>query len=311
MEEKYTAYIYGAGNLYNRLINHFRKCKDSLKILGIVTSLPTPYKEIDGYDCFTVENVDFGGVDFVIIAVEKWREIFHILLEKGVSEESIIRGSVFELTDFDFEEYVELKRSSVSILSNCCLGGMVYKKLGLKVTSPTINMYCAGQGYLKFLRKYEYYMNCEMKKLDGQYYIDGTLAREAFYLRGILGNEIIWNFNHSSNAHETIAQWNEHKARLNYANIAVIMTIQSDEDAFRFEELKIEKKLGIYYKQLDLEHVVYIPEWQDNYDAILKYDGNWTDFANDYMMGANGYIPPVNWIKFLLGDSSFQRKTTW
>lgn len=164
---------------------------------------------------------------------------------------------------------------------------------------------------MEFLRKYEYYMNCEMKKLDGEYYIDGTLAREAFYLRGILGNEIIWNFNHSSNADETIAQWNEHKARFNYGNIAAVMTIQSDEDAFRFEELKIEKKLGIYYKQLDLEHVIYIPEWQDNYDAILKYDGNWTNFANDYMLGANGYIPPVNWIKFLVGDSSFRRKTTW
>jgi len=126
-----------------------------------------------------------------------------------------------------------------------------------------------------------------------------------------LGNEIIWNFNHSSNADETIAKWNEHKTRLNYANIAVIMTIQSDEDAFRFEKLKIDKKLGIYYKQLHLEHVIYIPEWQDDYDNILGYDGNWTNFVNNYMLGVNSYIQPVNWIKFLTGESSFQRKVPW
>lgn len=311
MEEKYTAYIYGAGNLYNRLINHFQKWKDSLNILGIVTTLRTLYKEIDGYDCFTIDEIDPGGADFFIIAVEKWREIFDILVKKGVKEEQIIRGSVFELPGFDFKEYLKLKRSNVSILANCCLGGMIYKKLGLKVTSPTINMYCAGQGYLKFLEKYEYYLNCEMKKYEDKYYIDGTLGRETFYLRGILGNEIIWNFNHSSNADETIAQWNEHRARINYSNIAVIMTIQCDEDAVRFEKLQIEKRLGIYYKQLNLQHVVYVPEWQDNYDAILGYDGNWINFANDYMSGADGYIPPVNWVKFLVGDSSFRRKTTW
>lgn len=306
MEDRCTAYIYGAGNLYNRLINHFQKCKDSLDILGIVTTSRILYKEIDGYDCFTIDEIALGGVDFFIIAVEKWREIFDILVNKGVEEERIIRGSVFELPYFDFKEYLKLKRSNVSILSNYCLGGMIYKMLGLKVASPTINMYCAGKGYLKFLEKYEYYLNCEMKELWQENYIDGTLSPESFFLKGILGNKIVWNFNHSICAKETIAQWNKHKERFNFENVAVIMIIQSDEDAFRFEKLKIEKKLGVYYKELGLEHIVYVPEWKNNPEIILKYGGRWPEFANEYIVGNLG-VSPVNWIRFLLGFKSYYR----
>lgn len=307
MAEKYTAYIYGAGNLYNRLINQFQQCKDSLKILGIVTSLSNPYKEIDGYECFTVDNVDFGGVDFVIIAVEKWKEIFDILIKRGVNENQIIRGNVFELPDFDFREYIKLKRSEVSILANYCIGGMLYKKLGFKMTSPTIDMYCAGKGYLDFLEKYEYYLNCEMKELQCEDYVDGTLSPESCFLKGILGEKVVWHFNHSTNAEETITQWTKRKERFNFKNVAAIMIIQSDEDAFRFEELKIKKKLGVYYKDLGLEHVAYIPEWRNHSEIILKYGGRWPEFANEYMAGNLGGSP-IHWIRFLLDSTSYYRK---
>lgn len=310
MECKYSAYIYGSGNMYSRLAVYFHQWSDRLKILGIVTTLRGFYKKIDGYDCLTLDEVDFGQ-DFVIIAVEKWKEIYDILIEKGVEGDKIIRGSVFSTPGFDFEEYIKLKESNVSILSNNCLGGLIYKQLGLKITSPTVSMFCRGKGYLDFLERYEYYLNCEMKKLDKENFTDDMTNPRTFYLKGILGDDIVWVFNHSQNADETIALWNRRKLRFNYSNVAALMTIQNDEEAFRFEELRIEKRLGIYYKQLNLEHVIYVPEWIDNYNEISRYGGNFSSFANHYMIGDSGYVSPVNWIQFLLGYKVFQRKILW
>lgn len=305
--KKYNIYVYGAGNVYNQLANSFHHCKE-LNILGIVTTTRSFYKKIDGYDCFGVDEINDSLADFFIIAVENWKEIFNILIHKGIKESKIIRGKVFQLPDFDFSEYIELKKSNISILSNYCLGGMIYKKLGLKMNSPTIDMYCSGKQYLEFLERYEYYMSCEMQEFEWENYVDGMQSREAFYLKGILGNRIIWNFNHSLSIENTIAQWNKRKMRFNYSNVAAIMTIQCDEDAIQFEHLKIEKKLGIYYRDLKLEHVIYIPEWWNNPQMILKYDGNWICFVNRYMSDSGGHVSPINWIKFLLGYKSYKRK---
>lgn len=169
-------------------------------------------------------------------------------------------------------------------------------------------MYCAGKKYLEFLEQYEYYLNCEMKELQLENYVDGTISLETFYLKGILDNKIVWNFNHSVNVRKAIAQWNLRKERFNYFDVAAIMTLQSDEDAIRFEKLKIRKKIGIYYRDLGLKHVVYIPEWYNDSELILRYGGNWPDFVNKYMAGIDGYISPINWIKFLLGSESYYRK---
>lgn len=309
LKKKYNVYIYGAGNMYNQLINYINLYKDYINILGIITSNPICYKKIDGYDCITIDEVYAGGgVDFFIIAVEKWKEIFRILIKKGIDEKKIIRGSVFKLPNFDFEEYIRLKNNNVSILSNYCLGGILYDKLGLKYISPTINMYCAGERYLDFLEEYEYYLNCEMKEVQLENYVDGTISLETFWLKGILDNKIVWNFNHSTDIKKAITQWNVRKARFNYFNVAALMVIQSDRDAIRFEKLKIRKKLGIYYKDLNLKHVVYIPEWHNNSEMILRYIGNWPNFANEYMAGINGHISPINWIKFFLGDELYYRK---
>lgn len=45
MEKKYNIYIYGAGNMYNRIINSIQQCKNSINILGIITSNPICYKK--------------------------------------------------------------------------------------------------------------------------------------------------------------------------------------------------------------------------------------------------------------------------
>lgn len=61
-------------------------------------------------------------MDYIIIAVQKWREIADILIQYEIDEEKIIRSTVFYYPNFNLDDYLRLKKSNVTILSNFCLG---------------------------------------------------------------------------------------------------------------------------------------------------------------------------------------------
>lgn len=127
--------------------------------------------------------------------------------------------------------------------------------------SPTVNMYCMGKDFLKFVKKYQYYLKLDMQEYKKNKYIEGSLGYESFMPSGILDDTVVWNFNHDIYAKDAIAKWNDHRRKVNFDNIAVIMILYSDEEAKEFDELKIEKKIGIYYKDMKLENVIYCPIW--------------------------------------------------
>ena len=196
-------------------------------------------------------------------------------------------------------------------MSNYCLGGHIYHELGLKMLSPTINMFCAGKDYLEFLRSYEYYLKMDMKELVEEKYIDGTLGREHFVPKGIIGDRIVWKLNHDHTAKEAINRWNIRRKRVNFDNVVALMTIQSDEDAYEFEALPINRKLGIYYKDLQLEHIIYCPEWRDSH-IQQQYNWSWPSFANTLFRNSMGYVGKINWLKYLLrgAESDYMRFST-
>ncbi len=255
----------------------------------------------------SVEKMNKTELDYVIIAVINWKEIADILESHGVYENKIIRSSAFYYPCFDLDEYLKLKLQKISILSNFCLGGMIYQELGLKVLSPTKNMFCLGKNYLEFLENYSYYLSLDMQEYEDSTYAEGTLGRETFYPKGILGNKIIWYFNHNAFAADAIRKWNEKRKVVNHNNIAAIMILQNDDEICRFLDLKIEKKIGIYYKEVHgKNNIIYCSRWNDKSEQF-NWDGNWPSAANKYLSNFRGYISPINWIKFLNGESDYRR----
>lgn len=303
---KYNVYIYGAGNEYNRLSAIINMYSDKLNVLGLVTTERQLFKSIDGFACLTVDEIDVEKMDYIIIAVGKWKEISDSLIVRGIDEKYIIRSSAFFVPGFDLERYLRIKENGVTILSNYCLGGLLYNELGLKMLSPTINMFCAGKDYIEFLRGYKQYLCAEMKVYHDEKYLDGTKGIEQFYPKGILNNKVVWNFSHDADASEAVRKWNERAKRVNFDNIAAIMTIQCDEDAAAFETINIDKKIGIYHKDLGLENVICLSGW-DNKEARYKMNFSWPGYVNSAMTNSRGHAAPVNWIKFLNGEKDFRR----
>lgn len=306
--DTYNIYIFGAGYEYNRLSSYLPLYSDIFNIMGIVTTKRQGFSCIDGLKNITIEEIDVAAMDYIIIAVIAWKEIKEKLLSIGIEDKKIIRSNVFYNPCFGFKEYIKLKSSNVSIFSNFCLGGTIYRELGLKVLSPTVNMFCLGEEYIQFLREYEVLLKSEMKEYISEQYISGTLGCESFYQRGILDDRIIWYFNHNQSASDAIVKWNERVKRINYSNIAMLMTIQTDEAAYEFDKLPIKKKLGVYHKDLNLESVIYCSDWNDSRVRYQSH-GNWPAYANRYMSNSDNLAGAVNWIKFLNGDNDYKRYT--
>lgn len=306
--KKYRVYIYGMGREYNKLSSYLLLYKDKLDVLGVVTTQKPSISSIDGYSCISVDDIDKEAADYVIIAVAKWQEIMDILEKHGIGEEKIIRSHVFRYPRFDLEGYLKLKRSKVTILSNFCLGGIIYNVLGLKMLSPTINMFCQGKDYLKFLQNYSHYLKSEMIEHNKNNCTD-EWDEGMFCSKGILDGEVVWFFNHDDYASHAIEKWNQRAKCVNMKNIAVIMIIYNDDDLQGFLNLKIDKKIGIYYKRTNTPReggVIYCAQWNDAHERHERLF-NWRAAANAYLCDGQDGISPVDWIKFLNGEKDYLR----
>lgn len=297
---KKRVYIYGSGKKYNNLCSYLKSYEECIEVMGIVTTQKPDHRYLDGKKRIQVDDMEMDSIDYVIIAAAQYKEIILKLKEKGFTEDKIIISNVFELPYFDLDEYIKLKDSQVSILSNNCLAGVVYKELGLKSRTPTINTWCRGEDYIKFLSNYEFYLEQEMKVYKG------NLGAQ-FQEKGIINNDIIWHFNHSISAEDEVKKWNERVNRFNRNNIAVIMVIESDEQAYQFERLGFKKKMGIYYKDLGLPSIIYCQEWS-NKENRLKYSFSFSQFAMAYMTNIyDNRVSKVDWIKFLNNKKRYLR----
>lgn len=303
---KYKLFIYGAGKEYS----HFSSCLSSyaaiFDIKGIITTKKQTFKYLDGRKCFTIDEFEEKDFDFIIIAVEEWKEIADTLRSKGVSENKIIRSSVFYSPNFNFDKYLWVKESDPTIFSNMCLAGVIYKELGLKTLSPTINMTCINGDYIKFLENWEYYCSKKIRAYTKEEYDASFVPFHNFIPRGIIENKVTWFFNHYHSDKDGIAAWEKGVNRINRKNIVALAALESDKDAYAFEQLRIEKKIGFYYKDLHLEHVLYLKEWDK---AKVRYEngGNFLSFVVRYCSNSYQYSSCIDWIHFLYNQNNYIR----
>lgn len=297
--------IYGAGREYNKLSSYLSLYKEKIEVVAIVTTKRQKFSVLDGIPCIRPDEMQLDMIDYIIIAVEKWKEVFDylkIFLGGGI-EEKIIRGSVFYLPNFNLEEYIKLKKSNLSILSNSCLGGRIYKELGLKTLTPTINALCKKGDYIEFLSRCNHYLKVDMaESCDMEYECSLGMYQ---YPKGIIDGEITWYFPHTIDTKTAVEKWNKKRTAVNHDNIAALMVIQSDEEAERFEELPIKRKLGVYYKDLHLKSVIYCPEWE-NEELRSQYGFFWYVYVHRYITNVE-QLSRVDWIKFFNQGEDFLR----
>ncbi len=236
--------LWGIGNVYNQHINTLRyfELKKEITIIG-VTALEVPlYRCLDGYPIIKKENLKEIDYDYIIIMSDKFfLEIVEIAFSYGVLRQQILPYRVFEIAGLNFEKYIKVKQSNLTILSNNCFGGILYYNLGLECLSPFKNMSLGEESFMKLVSNLKYYM--EMVPQFQSYNIDPHSHLQYPVMRLGEKDEIILHFNHDNTKEEALEKWNRRKKKINYKNIFVVMYTENKRAAEQFLELPYKRKI--------------------------------------------------------------------
>lgn len=182
-----------------------------------------------------------------------------------------------------------IKNKDFTIISNNCIGGVIYHSLKLQFLSPTINLWFYPEDFLKFVENLNHYLQLEMVEV----------STELPYPVGLLGDIFIY-FQHYSSFEEAKKKWDERKKRMT-KKIVVFMTETEEfkESYFaRFEKLTYKRVLFVSRQRPEYPHTYFIPgtskQTKTQYGVI-----NLLSFKNKF--SSRRYLDDFDYITFLNG----------
>ncbi len=188
-----------------------------------------------------------------------------------------------------------LRQNRFTLISQNCLGGVIYKMLGLQDQSPTINMFIRGESFVKLASDPKKYMQeLEPFPITEEFDEPGLLTHPVI---GV--GDIRLNCLHYSCCKDAIEAWNRRKTRVDYDRCLLIAT---DWDLNYDEEL-IKKTLSLPYPK-----VVFTANKRNDADCIYCDKKIWsktakrinmpvlTDFMYGYERCFEKIFDTVEWI---------------
>lgn len=111
------------------------------------------------------------------------------------------------------------KNRNFTLISQNCVGGVIYSNLGLEFRSPTINMFIEDENFVKLVEHLEYYMSLEAEPLCEKFVdpIDSSIV----YPKIRVGDIEICCLHYKS-CKEAVDAWERRKRRINLNNVYVI-----------------------------------------------------------------------------------------
>lgn len=144
--------------------------------------------------------------------------------------------------------------SNVSLISQNCIGGVIYHDTNQKFLSPTVNLYILPKDFIKFVNNLNYYLSLTPKVEMGEKYPIGFLDDIKIY------------FMHYSSPEEAVEKWEERKQRINFNKIFVIMVERDgfDDEVFKdFLNIKYPKILFTRNEKYISNNSVYLKKFKN------------------------------------------------
>lgn len=166
-----------------------------------------------------------------------------------------------------------------TLISQNCVGGVIYSSLGLEFCSPTINMFIPGDSFVKLVDRPEHYFSVTPTPVCDEYVdpIDPSIRYPI-----IAVDDVQLHCLHSHSCAEAISDWERRKKRINLSNVFVIANTWN----FRGCEDQIKNLLSCRYPTVIFtneqhyhgEQFIVLEEsfWQLDQRGILR--PNITDF---------------------------------
>lgn len=175
---------------------------------------------------------------------------------------------------------MRLKNDNFTIITNSCIGGVMYHKLGKQFLSPTINLWMHDVDFYRFVHNMDYYLSQPLKFVQG---IDKTPTAYC--------GDILVHFNHYHSDEEANRKWVERTMRINQDNLFIICADRplddqsiSHKDMLSLKEIPCRGKVIFSTRQYDdIDYIVPLPK-----------DPN-GDYVNVYMLDKSKYLKNWRW----------------
>ena len=233
--------LWGTGQTFNSNINLLRYYESlaKIEIVGI-TSKEYIFDRYLGYKY--IPKAEILDIDFDIILImgvdRTYKEIYKEAIALGVQDEQIIQYKLLGYPWFDFDKYIELKKSNLSIFAQNCWGGITSNLLNMQFKSPFVNMFETEEDFIKISKNPDYYMEQEVEFAYTNY--DLNLKN---YYPVCKCDDVTLYFNHYTSYEQALECWNRRKKRINWDNIMLMMLTENEDIVERFIELPYKKKV--------------------------------------------------------------------
>ena len=278
---KYRIMIWGLGKTYNNHVNvlKYLEMKDEIEVVGVTVKELPPFSVIDGYQIVSPLEVKNDEFDYLLIMSELYfDEIVQSVMKLGIPRKKILPYRILELPNIDFKNYIELKESNLSIISNNCWGGIVYRTLGLECLSPFKNLFLEDSDYLRLLSDLYGYLQ---EELVFERYREDAYTKKKYPIMRL--GDVFVHCNHSDNPEEAVAKWNARCKKVNYDNLFIEMFTVKRENAEKFLT-KNDYKKKICFVPFDMPH--------DEAFQLISYPNQKEFFetVNDNALGGNNSL---------------------
>lgn len=192
----------------------------------------------------------------------------------------------------------KINKDNFSIISNNCWGGMIYESYGLEKQSPTVGLFFTSKDYIKFISKFKYYINKELKFIDYEksniypFLINNNISKDVPIGR-LDDVEIV--FLHYKDKKVAKEKWNKRVKRINYKNIIFKFNDQNDcneKDLQEFLKLPYKNKLFFTTREWKIKNscIIKIPQLFNRKYILSSHE----PFGNNIFFNVNNYINNIH-----------------
>lgn len=302
--DKKKLVIWGSFSEYEEYKTEFELeiWKGNIEIIALMFLDEDVIHFADGYSVIKVEQLLNISFDYIVgLGNELYEDMRRILQTIKISRDKLIPGRIFKLSGFDFERYIKVRESNISIISDNCWGGFTYHALDMQFLSPFINLFVEKKDFSRLAQRLPEYMSYTLEFVEKGY--DKNRGKEYPICR--LGDAVI-RCNHYDTFEQAKQMWEERAARINYDNIIVKMLIDTEEELEQFKKIPYRK---IGFSLIPSSDAEILDCSSEKFREYIQntYKGRFWEFVNWQALNAKADLRYYDVLKLLSGEKDFRR----
>lgn len=168
---------------------------------------------------------------------------------------------------FSWQKRRRLRVKDFTILSNDCVAGVIYHRLGMRYTSPTVWTFIFPDDYLRLLGNLKWYLSQPLTFTNHPKHTCtvhdrfGRILSDRVYPVGVLGGDVEIHFLHCRTEEEAKARWSRRLMRINMDRLYAVLVDNDycdvkDEIFEAFDKLPLQHKLFVSKQKRNCTYAV-------------------------------------------------------